>query len=370
MSFRIAAPLAFLAGVLCYAHPAQATTCTIPNTFTANTSAVAAQVNANFSSLQTCGNSIDNTNIGSAGLFASQLKPTNSGQASFGGTQAYTFPAQLSASGTITSNPGANTGFVSTAGDAQAQLLFNSNNGANQTVIGQNTSAGYPAFAVAKLSSGGSFQQWLMGMDESGNTTINGTLSTGGAATVPGLTVNGAISATGTIGATGNITSGGQINSSGTMTNTGMTANGNIQNNGAFNSTGVVAANGNLTTNGQVVSSLAIQRLTGGVNYGVPYNANETTGSVSNHLEHGIINDTNGALPAGQCDGPFTVTFAKAYSATPTVTIAANTTSGAGAYIIASVYNVTTTGFIGRTCNPSAGSSTQPASLHWIALGE
>lgn len=70
---------------------ADATSCTIPNVFTNGTSADANQVNANFSSLQSCGNNIDHTNIGSLGIYATQIVPLSVGQAVFGGSFGYAF---------------------------------------------------------------------------------------------------------------------------------------------------------------------------------------------------------------------------------------------------------------------------------------
>ena len=78
---------------------AYATACNIPNTFTAGTSALASQVNANFTSLQSCGNNIDHTNIGTAGIYASQIVPDTAAHATFGGTTAYTFASGLTISG-------------------------------------------------------------------------------------------------------------------------------------------------------------------------------------------------------------------------------------------------------------------------------
>lgn len=65
----------------------------LPYVFTSGTPAYAAQVNANFTAVANGVNSIDASNIGAAGLYASQIIPTTSGQASFGGTQQYAFPA-------------------------------------------------------------------------------------------------------------------------------------------------------------------------------------------------------------------------------------------------------------------------------------
>jgi hypothetical protein len=65
----------------------------IPNTFITNTTINAAPFNANFTAVATAVNNIDNTNIGAAGLYASQLLPTSSAQATFGGAIGYTFLA-------------------------------------------------------------------------------------------------------------------------------------------------------------------------------------------------------------------------------------------------------------------------------------
>ena len=76
-----------------------ATACTVPNSFTAGTPAVASQVNANFASLQSCANNIDHTNMGTAGIYASQIIPDTAGHATFGGSIAYTFANGLAISG-------------------------------------------------------------------------------------------------------------------------------------------------------------------------------------------------------------------------------------------------------------------------------
>lgn len=84
------------------AHRADATTCTVPNSFTNGTAADANQVNANFSSLQACGNNIDHNNIGSAGIYATQIIPTTVGQAIFGGGVVYQFSNGLIVNGGLT----------------------------------------------------------------------------------------------------------------------------------------------------------------------------------------------------------------------------------------------------------------------------
>jgi hypothetical protein len=61
----------------------------IQYTFSPNTEAFSAQVNANFAAVVASVNNIDNTNIGVLGLYASQMIPTSTAQATFGGTTPY-----------------------------------------------------------------------------------------------------------------------------------------------------------------------------------------------------------------------------------------------------------------------------------------
>jgi hypothetical protein len=53
----------------------------------------AALLNGEIASIVTAGNNIDNNNIGTLGIYASQIKPTSGAQATFGGTNTYTFIA-------------------------------------------------------------------------------------------------------------------------------------------------------------------------------------------------------------------------------------------------------------------------------------
>ena len=87
--------------VLGSAQAANATICTIPTTLVNGSIVDAAQLNGNFTSLQSCGNAVDSTNMGSGGIFASQIKPTSAAQASFGGTFVYAFPAGLTINGAL-----------------------------------------------------------------------------------------------------------------------------------------------------------------------------------------------------------------------------------------------------------------------------
>lgn len=73
---------------------------TKPYVFVAGATIASVQVNADFDTLYSVVNgNLDNTNIGSAGLFASQIIPTSGAQAAFGGSAAYQFPAGLGVTG-------------------------------------------------------------------------------------------------------------------------------------------------------------------------------------------------------------------------------------------------------------------------------
>jgi hypothetical protein len=82
------------------------------NVFVTGTTINAAPFNTNFNLVQTAVNNIDNSNIGSVGLFASQIIPTSSAQATFGGSQSYSFPLNILAP----------SGFIA-AGTAPAAIL-------------------------------------------------------------------------------------------------------------------------------------------------------------------------------------------------------------------------------------------------------
>lgn len=105
---------------------------TIPNTFITGTTINAAPFNANFQAVATSVNSIDNSNIGAAGLFASQLIPTTAGQATFGGTVGYIHLAPSSGITplTISGVGGQSVDILDvTATSGGAKYLFVSNNG-------------------------------------------------------------------------------------------------------------------------------------------------------------------------------------------------------------------------------------------------
>lgn len=78
-------------GFLALSTRAQAAVCTIPNVIANGAIVDATPVMQNFNALVSCANNIDWQNIDATGIFASQIIPTTPGQATFGGSVAYTF---------------------------------------------------------------------------------------------------------------------------------------------------------------------------------------------------------------------------------------------------------------------------------------
>jgi hypothetical protein len=145
----------------------------VPYSFSNGTNSNASNVNQNFSSLQNCGNNIDYSNFGTAGIFASQIKPTTAGQATFGGSQAYTFPAGTVTIGNaqVTGNIQAiGTGTISTGGNVISGGTIT--NGLNQTNGNSDTTGNTVVHGNLQLSGGG-------------------TISTGGPANFGSLAVSG-----------------------------------------------------------------------------------------------------------------------------------------------------------------------------------
>lgn len=99
---KILVTLLFGIGILAAPLIAQAAPCSPSMTFTTGQTLTAAVLNSNPVTFSGCFSNIDYTNIGAAGIFASQMMPTNASQATFGGGQVYTFTNGLNVSGTLT----------------------------------------------------------------------------------------------------------------------------------------------------------------------------------------------------------------------------------------------------------------------------
>lgn len=96
---------------------ARAACAALPYTFTNGTSTIdATTTNANNNALRTCVTTIDATQIGTGGIYASQIIPTTNAQATFGGTQPYAFPTTAAFNAGLTSTTGTFTGAVTAAG--------------------------------------------------------------------------------------------------------------------------------------------------------------------------------------------------------------------------------------------------------------
>lgn len=91
----------FALGCLGAGNPAAAVTCSQAFVFATGQTLTATNLNANPANEVTCINNIDHTNLGSAGIYASQIIPATAPQAAFGGALTYTFPAGISAIGAV-----------------------------------------------------------------------------------------------------------------------------------------------------------------------------------------------------------------------------------------------------------------------------
>lgn len=88
--------LAVVAAVAMDRAPAYAACSSIPFTFTNGVSTLdATTTNANNNHFQSCSTTVDNSQIGVLGIYASQVIPTSLVQATFGGAFNYTFPSAI-----------------------------------------------------------------------------------------------------------------------------------------------------------------------------------------------------------------------------------------------------------------------------------
>lgn len=101
--FAVALAVVFFLGT----RRAEATPCTVSHTFITGEVLTAATLNANPVAIVACVNAIDNSNVGVNGFFASQIIPLTVGEATFGGSQSYTFSNGLTVNGaSITASVG------------------------------------------------------------------------------------------------------------------------------------------------------------------------------------------------------------------------------------------------------------------------
>ena len=167
-----------------------ANTVTIPNTFQNGQFIDANLFNQNFQSIATFANgNIDNTNIGVAGVYGSQIKPTSVSQAAFGGTVVYTFPAGLNINGAVLQ---ANSGLTVVGTTNLAATVFS----VPPTMSGANINAN-------TIPNGALVTTPLTGLTAGTNISITGT--------APNLTISAA-------GGVASVTASGNVVSSGGLT--------------------------------------------------------------------------------------------------------------------------------------------------------
>jgi hypothetical protein len=137
----------------------------------------------------------------------------------------------------------------------------------------------------------------------------------------------------------------------GAFTGSSVSTSGNGQFGGSMNVSGQASF-------GSTVSNGAIQKYISGTSYGVPFDAQDTSGSVLVHYEHGDIAVTGTtSVGANSCLGPFNATFS-------------TDTYSRGSKIFASATSVSTSGAAAQICNLTAGSITAPDYVSWFSLGE
>ncbi|MDB5094141.1 MAG: hypothetical protein JWO85_2242 [Candidatus Eremiobacteraeota bacterium] len=115
---KVAAALALTAlALVAKPQPSSATPCNVAYVFVNGVIPTAAQFNANPNQWAACFTTIDNSNVGPLGFYASQIVPTSTATATFGGALAYTFPAGVVVGGPLTSaTTGGFSGRVTAAG--------------------------------------------------------------------------------------------------------------------------------------------------------------------------------------------------------------------------------------------------------------
>jgi hypothetical protein len=111
--------------------------CSIAHTFITGETLTAANMNANPIAQLNCTSNLDHNNVGAAGFYASQIIPTTTGQATFGGTQPYAFPNALTVKGTLTAGAAGKATITDDGTNAYLQspnAVFLQANGGTQTL--------------------------------------------------------------------------------------------------------------------------------------------------------------------------------------------------------------------------------------------
>jgi hypothetical protein len=290
---------------------------TIPYTFVAGTEAISAQVNANFSEIATVVNGeLDNTNINSSvGIYASQIIPTSTVQATFGGAYGYviapgvTTQVPLTISGITSQNVDLFDIYL-TSGGSKDFWITSSGNMHIASGITFNAPLTSPSNAAVALANDNAATGGLILNVPTGSTngfqfqTAGSTVASiaaSGAVATGALTVTGQIKATTSIVAgsatAGTATAGdvwasrtastGALQVGGSIANAqidyGITTNGTLTINAPFTATGSSTFPGGITATGAQVQAAG-------------YTA---TGTAVSLFEGGIQPGRNGTYPPG-----------------------------------------------------------------------
>jgi hypothetical protein len=339
-------------------HAAQAALCPVVQTFTTGQTLTQTNLNANPIALSNCFANIDYTNIGAAGLYASNITPGSIGEATFGGSQTYTFPSSLVIGGNVT-----NSGNV----DSSQGFYSNLSNGYTPNAITYGT--GYSTYGNVQINSSSSNPVsgiygdllglssnsiYFLAFDHSGNLAIAGNYYTSGS--YNGQTIRMAES-----GTFGTYIQAPYFNSDYSSTQGLYYGGGSNTSQLDFN----ITNSNDWTFTSPLVVQGSINQTVSSTNYVTPYDANSTSGSTNTHIEHWI--DNYGSISNGACVTNLW-TFTKAFTSAPGVTANAVFTPSGGDSV-----SVIPTGASGSSvylaaCNNSVSART--ITIWAIASGE
>jgi hypothetical protein len=161
----------------------------MPYVFTSTSPLSYVTTNANNNFLLTCSLSVDNTQIGGAGIFASQIIPTTTSQATFGGSQNYTIPTGLSVGGALGVGGSVTSGGTLSSGGVGVDSFHPYSFGCGTLNFFSSSTgavAGVSPTGIGLYCAGASGS--ILSLDSSGNLGLSGGLSVLGGASVIGLT--------------------------------------------------------------------------------------------------------------------------------------------------------------------------------------
>jgi hypothetical protein len=253
--------------------------CSLPPSYFTGETLTAVNLNAPLTTLLNCYNNTDFNNIGGAGIYASQIIPTTTAQATFGGSQTYTFPANVTVLGGFIANPagvsnpnGLQIGNASAGGGTQYTRIA--------TITGCTNSTGAVNGSLLSIDDQGA--GYKLCMDTAGDMQIPGNFLAGTGTFVGSVAAGGNV--TGQIGSFSGVVVGSSLQTAGTVTGTGGTFP-LVRANGVQLTTKPVVSTGGLTVNSGAVTSFPFgYTYVGGPPFcslGVQYNGNPTdAGSV------------------------------------------------------------------------------------------